>query len=129
MKKLKVLMLGSMLAAGICLFAACGTANDDGTNNRVEDTTTTQGTMPGNTQQTNPGTGNNTNNGNDTNNTNSTNNGSVGKDVENLGEDVVNGVEDAGDAVVDGVDDAVDAVDPDANANTNQTNNSNTTNR
>ena len=29
MKKLKVLMMGGMLAAGICLFAACGTANDD----------------------------------------------------------------------------------------------------
>ena len=38
MKKLKVLMMGGMLAAGICLFAACGTANDDGTNNGVNDT-------------------------------------------------------------------------------------------
>ena len=35
MKKLKVLMMSGMLAAGICLFAACGTANDDGTNNGV----------------------------------------------------------------------------------------------
>lgn len=37
-EKLKVLMMGGMLAAGICLFAACGTANDDGTNNGVNDT-------------------------------------------------------------------------------------------
>lgn len=123
MKKLKVLMLCSMLAAGICLFAACGSANDDGTNNGMGDTTTTQGTTPGNVNDTNNGT----TTGNDTNNTNATDNGSVGKDVENLGEDVVDGVEDAGDAVVDGVDDAVDAVDPDANANTNA--NTNKTNR
>ena len=37
MKKLKVLMMGGMLAAGICLFAACGTANDDGTHPKVYD--------------------------------------------------------------------------------------------
>ena len=42
MKKLKVLMMSGMLAAGICLFAACGTANDDGTNNGVNDTSNTQ---------------------------------------------------------------------------------------
>ena len=41
MKKLKVLMMSGMLAAGICLFAACGTANDDGTNNGVNDTSNT----------------------------------------------------------------------------------------
>ena len=42
MKKLKVLMMSGMLAAGICLFAARGTANDDGTNNGVNDTSNTQ---------------------------------------------------------------------------------------
>ena len=52
MKKLKVLMMGGMLAAGICLFAACGTANDDGTNNGVNDTSNTQVT----TQENIPGT-------------------------------------------------------------------------
>ena len=56
MKKLKVLMMGGMLAAGICLFAACGTANDDGTNNGVNDTSntqvTTQENIPGMVQQT-----------------------------------------------------------------------------
>ena len=54
MKKLKVLMMGGMLAAGICLFAACGTANDDGTNNGVNDTSNTQVT----TQENIPGTDN-----------------------------------------------------------------------
>lgn len=56
MKKLKVLMMGGMLAAGICLFAACGTANDDGTNNGVNDTSNTQVT----TQENIPGTDNTT---------------------------------------------------------------------
>ena len=56
MKKLKVLMMSGMLAAGICLFAACGTANDDGTNNGVNDTSNTQVT----TQENIPGTDNTT---------------------------------------------------------------------
>jgi hypothetical protein len=65
MKKLKVLMMGGMLAAGICLFAACGTANDDGTNNGVNDTSNTQVT----TQENIPGTDNTTGNGTTDNNT------------------------------------------------------------
>ena len=113
MKKLKVLMMGGMLAAGICLFAACGTANDDGTNNGVNDTSNTQVT----TQENIPGTDNTTGNGTTDNNTdagNSKNDGNVGKDIGDVGKDVVDGVKDAGDAVADGVDDAIDAVDPDA---------------
>lgn len=39
--------MSGMLAAGICLFAACGTANDDGTNNGVNDTSNTQVTTQG----------------------------------------------------------------------------------
>ena len=95
MKKLKVLMMSGMLAAGICLFAACGTANDDGTNNGVNDTSNTQVT----TQENIPGTDNTTGNGTTDNNTdagNSKNDGNV---------------------VADGVDDAIDAVDPDADTN------------
>ena len=65
MKKLKVLMMSGMLAAGICLFAACGTANDDGTNNGVNDTSNTQVT----TQENIPGTDNTTGNGTTDNNT------------------------------------------------------------
>ena len=68
MKKLKVLMMGGMLAAGICLFAACGTANDDGTNNGVNDTSNTQVT----TQENIPGTDNTTGNGTTDNNTDAT---------------------------------------------------------
>ena len=45
---------GGMLAAGICLFAACGTANDDGTNNGVNDTSNTQVT---NTRKISSGNG------------------------------------------------------------------------
>ena len=98
MKKLKVLMMGGMLAAGICLFAACGTANDDGTNNGVNDTSNTQVT----TQENIPGTDNTTGNGTTDNNTdagNSKNDGNVGKDIGDMGKDVVDGVKDAGDAV------------------------------
>ena len=116
MKKLKVLMMGGMLAAGICLFAACGTANDDGTNNGVNDTSNTQVT----TQENIPGTDNTTGHGTTDNNTdagNSKNDGNVGKDIGDVGKDVVDGVKDAGDAVADGVDDAIDAVDPDADTN------------
>ena len=40
-----------------------------------------------------------------------------GKDIGDVGKDVVDGVKDAGDAVADGVDDAIDAVDPDADTN------------
>lgn len=116
MKKLKVLMMSGMLAAGICLFAACGTANDDGTNNGVNDTSNTQVA----TQENIPGTDNTTGNGTTDNNTdagNSKNDGNVGKDIGDMGKDVVDGVKDAGDAVADGVDDAIDAVDPDADTN------------
>ena len=95
MKKMKVLLISGMLAAGICMLAACGTGNQ---NNAVPDTNGVEN----NTTNNGNGTNNNgTNNGN-------TNNGNVGQDVENVGDDIVNGVEDAGGAVVDGVEDIVD---------------------
>ena len=146
MKKMKVMMLGCMLAAGVCMFAACG-ARDNNPDTNMEDTN--------NVGNTTEGTGNGTNVNPNTNTDNNTNNtGGTGKMYDRtkvinqarawLGcneadgthkkiiDNVVNGVEDAGNAVKDTVDGAVDAVDPAADNGTgngadNGTNNNNST--
>ena len=109
MKKLKVLMMGGMLASGISLFAACGTAKDDGTNNSLKDTSNTQVTTQENIQGTDNTTGNGTTDYN-TDAGNSQNDGNVGKDIRDVGKDVVDGVKDADDAEADDMEDAIDAV-------------------
>ena len=123
MKKLRILMTGCMLAATMCLFAACGNGNNRTTTpdtNAVQDNNaagTTNGgvtngtTNNGDTNGTTNGTVNNdTVNGTDANTADTNNNvgndvNDLGDDVGNIGRDVVNGVEDAGGAIVDGVED------------------------
>ena len=88
MKKMKVMMMCCLLVGCIGMFAACG-ANDNNTgntqNNAVTDTMNNgNNTDNGNTADTNGNgtTGNNANGNNTTGN-------NVKKDVDNLGDDVV----------------------------------------
>lgn len=134
MRKLKKFMLGFLLAAVLCMTAACG-ANGNGDSAGSKDNGTTQnGTAGGDdaADRNDNGTdaaGKDNGKVNDAdmdNRTDNTDDGVVG----DLGRDVVDGVEDLGDDVRDGAEDVGDAVRDNADNATNNgssTDNRNTT--